>query len=47
VVGSPIAGTSYSDSNVISGTEYFYVVTSVGGNGNESTYSAQVDVSVP
>jgi hypothetical protein len=47
VVGSLIAVTSYSDTNVISGTEYFYVVTSVGANGNESTYSAQVKVSVP
>ncbi len=47
VVGSLIAGTSYSDSNVISGTEYYYVVTSVGADGNESTYSAQAVVSVP
>jgi P pilus assembly chaperone PapD len=47
VVGSPIAGTTYSDNNVISGTEYYYVVTAVGTDGNESTYSAQVTVSVP
>jgi hypothetical protein len=47
VVGSPAAATSYSDSNVTSGVEYYYVVTSVGANGNESSYSAQVAISVP
>ena len=46
-VGSLIAGTIYSDSAVISGTEYYYVVTSVGVDGSESSYSAQVAVSVP
>jgi fibronectin type 3 domain-containing protein len=47
VVASLIAGTSYSDSNVISGTDYYYVVTASGADGNESTYSAQAQVSVP
>jgi Abnormal spindle-like microcephaly-assoc'd, ASPM-SPD-2-Hydin len=47
VTGSLIAGTSFSDSNVISGTAYYYVVTAVATNGNESSYSAQVEVSVP
>jgi hypothetical protein len=47
LVGSPIAGTSYRDSNVISGTEYYYVVTAVGAGGAESVYSAQVAASVP
>jgi Abnormal spindle-like microcephaly-assoc'd, ASPM-SPD-2-Hydin len=47
VAASLIAGTSYSDTNVISGTEYYYVVTSLGENGIESTYSAQVTASVP
>jgi len=47
VVGSLIAGTSYSDTAVISGTEYYYVATSVGVDGSESSYSAQVAVSVP
>ena len=47
VVGTPIAGTSYSDSNVTSGTSYYYVVTAVASDGNESSYSVQVAVSVP
>jgi hypothetical protein len=32
---------------VISGTAYYYVVTAVSADGKESTYSAQVEVSVP
>jgi P pilus assembly chaperone PapD len=47
LVGSAIPGTSYSDNNVISGTAYYYVVTAVSLNGSESSYSSQVEVSVP
>ena len=47
VMGSLIAGTAYADSNVISGTEYYYVVTAANAAGQESSYSAQVGVSVP
>jgi P pilus assembly chaperone PapD len=46
LVGSPILGTSYSDSNVISGTTYYYVVTAVSPDGSESSFSTQVEVSV-
>lgn len=46
LVSSLIAGTSYSDANVISGTEYYYVVTSVSADGDESAYSAQIAVHV-
>jgi hypothetical protein len=47
VASSLVSGTSYSDTNVISGLEYYYVVTAVSANGSESAYSAQVAVSVP
>jgi len=47
LTGSPIAGTAYSDSTVASGTQYYYVLTSVGTNGTESGYSTQVAVKVP
>jgi hypothetical protein len=47
VASSLTTGTSYSDSNVASGTAYYYVVTAVAGGGNESSYSTQVEVSVP
>ena len=46
LVSSLIAGTSYSDANVTSGTEYYYVVTAVSADGGESTYSAQIAVPV-
>ena len=47
VASSPVSGTSYSDTNVNSGKEYYYVVTAVNTNGSESAYSTQVAISVP
>ncbi len=47
LVGSLVAGTSYSDSNVSTGTEYYYVVTAVGADGVTSPYSTQIGISVP
>ncbi len=42
-----VVPTSYSDLTVVSGTTYFYVVTAVGTNGVESTYSNQATAQVP
>ena len=39
--------TSYTDSAVASGTTYYYVVTAVGNDSNESGYSSQVTAAVP
>jgi hypothetical protein len=39
--------TSYTDSSVLSGQTYFYVVTSVNSENIESAYSKQVSVTVP
>jgi fibronectin type 3 domain-containing protein len=39
--------TSYTDSNVISGTAYYYTVTAVGTSGLESAYSNQTTVTIP
>jgi fibronectin type 3 domain-containing protein len=47
LVSSPVTGTSYTDQTVQSGDEYYYVVTTVGTNGQESTYSSQVAASIP
>ena len=47
VVASLVAATSYSDSNVTSGMAYYYVVTAVAADGNESSFSSQVEASVP
>jgi hypothetical protein len=39
--------TSYTDSSVVSGQTYFYVVTSVNSENIESAYSGQASVTVP
>jgi fibronectin type 3 domain-containing protein len=41
------AGTSYTDGTVASAHTYFYVTTAVNSSGQESSYSNQVQVSVP
>jgi hypothetical protein len=44
---SPDAGTSYVDSTVQSGKEYFYVVLAVNSGGHQSQPSQQVSATVP
>jgi hypothetical protein len=44
---SPNSSTSYSDSSVTDGTEYYYVVTSVNSNNVESSDSNQVSATIP
>jgi hypothetical protein len=44
---SPNGDTSYTDSTVQSGSTYFYVTTSVGTDGEESSYSNQVKAVIP
>jgi HYDIN/CFA65/VesB-like, Ig-like domain/Abnormal spindle-like microcephaly-assoc'd, ASPM-SPD-2-Hydin len=44
---APVAALDYTDSTVRSGTEYFYVVTSVESSGAQSNYSSQISISVP
>jgi hypothetical protein len=39
--------TSYTDSSIVSGQTYFYVVTSVNSENIESAYSEQVSVAIP
>jgi fibronectin type 3 domain-containing protein len=39
--------TSYTDSTVASAHTYYYVTTAVNSSGVESSYSNQVQVSVP
>ena len=43
---SPVSATSYTDSTVTAGKEYFYVVTAVNADGS-SGYSNQASVTVP
>jgi hypothetical protein len=47
VTTTAIAGVSYTDSTVQAGVTYFYVVTAVDSNGNESAFSNEAPVTVP
>jgi hypothetical protein len=42
-----VAATLYTDATVVSGTTYFYVVTSVDNTGTESGYSSEATAIVP
>jgi hypothetical protein len=44
---SLVPSLSYTDSSVIGGQTYYYVVTSVGSGGTESAYSSQVSALIP
>ncbi|MGH9823615.1 MAG: DUF1573 domain-containing protein, partial [Blastocatellia bacterium] len=44
---SPVAPSQFTDSAVQSGQTYFYVVTSVDGNGVQSVFSSQVTAKIP
>jgi hypothetical protein len=43
----PISATSFTDYSVSGGTTYYYVVTTVSYNGQQSSYSQEVAASVP
>lgn len=47
LTGAPVAGTSYTDSNVTAGQTYFFVVTSVDSSNVESGFSNEVSAVVP
>jgi len=44
---TPMAGTSYTDNAVASGSTYYYVATSVDSNSSESAYSNQAVAQIP
>jgi hypothetical protein len=45
--GGLVAGTTYADSTVASGTTYYYVTTAVNSSDQQSTYSTQITVQIP
>jgi hypothetical protein len=45
--GTPVAATTYADSNVTAGTTYYYVVTAVDSTGAESAHSTEVSAAIP
>lgn len=47
LLGAPFNALTYADTTVVSGTTYYYVVTSVDAAGGESAYSNQVKAVVP
>jgi hypothetical protein len=47
VNGSPVVGTSYTDSTVTAGKTYYYVCSAVDSNGNQSIYSPEAVAAVP
>jgi Abnormal spindle-like microcephaly-assoc'd, ASPM-SPD-2-Hydin len=47
VNSSPVTGTIYTESNVQSGSTYYYVVTAVNASNQESGYSSEVSAIVP
>jgi hypothetical protein len=44
---TPNAGLTYTDTTVLAGQTYYYVVTAVDGSGNESVVSNEVAVTIP
>lgn len=47
LTSSPVAAFSYTDGAVQSGQTYYYVVTAVDLNGNESVYSNEANAVIP
>jgi fibronectin type 3 domain-containing protein len=47
ITSTPVAGVTYTDTAVQAGVTYFYVVTAVDANGNESAFSNEASVTVP
>ena len=47
LLASDVSSTSYTDSNVQSGSTYYYVTTAVESNGEQSAYSNQVQAVIP
>ena len=42
-----VSGTSYTDTGVVAGQLYYYVVTAVDSSGVESVYSNQASATIP
>ena len=47
ITASPVTTATYVDSNVDSGTTYYYVTTAVDKSGSESSYSNQASAVIP
>jgi hypothetical protein len=47
ITPSYVGGLTYTDTNVVDGQIYYYVVTSVDATGDESAYSEDVQMNIP
>jgi ASPM-SPD-2-Hydin domain-containing protein/centrosomal CEP192-like protein len=47
ITSAPDANKAYTDSTVVAGSTYYYVVTAVDSSGNESVYSNQAQAVIP
>jgi Abnormal spindle-like microcephaly-assoc'd, ASPM-SPD-2-Hydin/Fibronectin type III domain len=47
LTSTPVAATNYTDSGVQQGTTYYFVVTSVNSENQESAYSGQASANIP
>lgn len=47
ITASVVGATSYTDSTVQAGAVYFYVVTAIDANNNESVYSSEIQAVIP
>jgi hypothetical protein len=47
ITSSPVGGLTYTDTTVVDGQTYYYVVTSVDATGDESAYSEDVQMNIP
>jgi bacillopeptidase F len=47
ITPSPVGGLTYTDTTVMDGQIYYYVVTSLDATGDESAYSEDVQMSIP
>lgn len=46
-IASSVPGAAYTDTNMASGTTYYYVVTAVSNQGGQSAYSNQAVATIP
>jgi hypothetical protein len=46
ITSSPVGGLTYTDTTVVDGQIYYYVVTSVDATGDESAYSESVQMNI-
>jgi fibronectin type 3 domain-containing protein len=47
LTSAPVSTSAYTDSNVVAGQTYFFVVTAVDSSNLESAYSAEVSALIP